>query len=229
MNVVAVIPARGGSKSLPKKNIRLLNGKPLLQYSIEYALDCKVISHVVVSTDSPEIAEIAQKAGAEVPFMRPSGYAQDDTRDYPVLRHALGALEKHYQNQIDAIALLRPTSPLRPPHLIEKAIGLLKTDPKGTSVRTVTQCEQHPFRMWQLQDGHMVGFEQRVYESYNIPRQHLPALYFQTGDLEMVTRNTLLGGSVSGNRVLPLILDPEDMVDIDHEADLHTAESRLQS
>lgn len=228
MNVVAVIPARGGSKSLPKKNIRLLNGKPLLQYSIEYALNCQEISHTVVSTDNKEIAEIAEKAGAEVPFIRPSEYAQDDTRDYPVMRHALEALETHYQKQIDAIALLRPTSPLRPPRLIEKALSLLKADPKGTSVRTVTKCDQHPFRMWHLQDGHMVGFEQRVYESYNIPRQHLPELYFQTGDLEMVTRSTLLGGSVSGNHVLPLILAPEDMIDIDHERDLQTAESRLQ-
>ena len=228
MNVVTVIPARGGSKSLPKKNIQPLNGKPLLQYSIEYSLQCPLVSRTVVSTDSREIADIAQKAGAEVPFIRPEKYAQDDTRDYPVMRHALETLEKRNHQRIDAIVLLRPTSPLRPPGLIEKAIQLLKTDPLATSVRTVTKCEQHPFRMWHIQDNCMVGYENGVYEPYNTPRQELPTLFFQTGDLEMVTRETLLAGSVSGIRVLPLVLHPDEMVDIDHEKDLVHAEQRLK-
>jgi CMP-N,N'-diacetyllegionaminic acid synthase len=228
MNVVTVIPARGGSKSLPKKNIQPLNGKPLIQYSIEYSLQCPSILHTVVSTDNPEIADIAKRAGAEVPFLRPEKYAQDDTRDYPVMRHALETLEKHHNQRIDAIALLRPTSPLRPPNLIEKAIHLLQTDPLATSVRTVTKCEQHPFRMWQMQDSCMVGYEKSVYEPYNIPRQELPTFLFQTGDLEMVTRETLLAGSVSGIRVLPIILHPDEMVDIDHKKDLTAAEQRLQ-
>ncbi|MGA1198372.1 MAG: cytidylyltransferase domain-containing protein [Candidatus Latescibacterota bacterium] len=228
MNVVTVIPARGGSKSLPKKNIHPLNGKPLIQYSIEYSLQCPLILHTVVSTDCQEIADIAKRTGAEVPFLRPLQYAQDDTRDYPVMRLALETLEKHYDQHIDAIALLRPTSPLRPPGLIEKAIHLLQKDPLATSVRTVTKCEQHPFRMWQMQDHYMIGYEKEIYEPFNIPRQELPTLLFQTGDLEMVTRETLLAGSVSGTRVLPIIMHPDEMMDIDHQKDLTSAEQRLQ-
>ena len=94
MKICAVIPARGGSKSIPRKNIRLLKSKPLIQYSIEYSLKCLLVTHTVVSTDSDEIAQIARDCGAEVPFMRPVELAQDDTQDYPVFRHALEVLEE---------------------------------------------------------------------------------------------------------------------------------------
>src|SRR3989338_6841167 len=97
MKIYTVIPARGGSKSIPKKNIRSLHGKTLVQYSIEYSLKCPLVAHTVVSTDSQEIADIAKAAGAEVPFLRPSEFAQDDTQDYPVFKHALEELEKIYK------------------------------------------------------------------------------------------------------------------------------------
>ena len=93
MNIYTVIPARGGSKSIPKKNIRLLRGNPLIQYSIEYSLKCSLVANTIVSTDSEEISEIACNSGAEVQFMRPIELAQDDTPDYPVIRHALDTLE----------------------------------------------------------------------------------------------------------------------------------------
>jgi len=228
MNIYTVIPARGGSKSIPKKNIQPLHGKPLIEYSIEYSLKCPLIAHTIVSTDLEEIAEIARSCGAEVPFIRPGDLAQDDTQDYPVFIHALNTLEELYNEQIDVIILLRPTSPLRPPLLIEKGISLLQRFSEASSVRSVTLSKQHPFRQWKIMEDYMVGYETGVFEPYNLPRQQLPHVYFQTGDLEIIRRQTLLNGSISGERILPLIIEPEEMVDIDHESDWHKAEERLQ-
>ena len=228
MNIYAVIPARGGSKSIPKKNIQLLHGKPLIEYSIEYSLKSSLIAHTVVSTDSEEIAEIARNCGAEVPFIRPGYLAQNDTQDHPVFRHALSTLEDLYSEQIDIVVLLRPTSPLRPPGLIEKGIALLQRFHEASSVRSVTPSSEHPFRQWKINGDYMVGYEKEIFEPYNLPRQQLPSVYFQTGDLEIIRRQTLLGGSISGERILPLIIKPEEMVDIDNMSDWHKAEEQLQ-
>lgn len=229
MNIVTVIPARGGSKSIKLKNIQELNGKPLLQYSVEYSLKCPLISKTIVSTDSELIAEVARKAGAEVPFIRPSELAEDLTQDFPVLRHALEELEEQYGKVIDVIVLLRPTSPLRPAGLIERAIGLLVKYPDATSVRAVVPASEHPYRVWKKDGNFITGFIESVPESYNLPRQLLPEAYFQSGDIEVVRRSTLLSGSVSGEKVLPLILDFDQMVDIDDPADLLEAEKKARN
>jgi N-acylneuraminate cytidylyltransferase len=218
MKIYTVIPARSGSKSIPKKNIRPLKGKPLLQYSVEYSLKCPLVSRTVVSTDSEEFAKIARNCGADVPFIRPAELAQDDTQDYPVMRHALDILESIYKEQIDLLVLLRPTSPFRPPRLIERAVELLR--------RAVTASTEHPYRQWVMQEPFMAGFVRDVNEPYNIPRQKLPKVLFQTGDLEMVTRQTLLGGSVSGKNVLPLYIAPDEMLDLDTFSDWEEAERR---
>ncbi|WP_130470849.1 cytidylyltransferase domain-containing protein [Candidatus Magnetaquicoccus inordinatus] len=229
MNIYTVIPARGGSKSIPMKNIRPLHGKPLLHYSIHYSLSCPLVKQTIVSTDSPQIAEIAQQEGAQVPFLRPAHLAEDLTQDFPVFQHALHELEKIYQEQIDLLVLLRPTSPLRPPGLIEQAVALLQQHPQATSVRSVAPTKEHPYRQWQEDGPFIRGVEEQVWEPYNLPRQLLPTRYFQTGDLEMVRRETLLAGSISGARVLPLIIAHEQMVDIDHESDLQNAERRIHN
>lgn len=228
LNIYTVIPARGGSKSIPKKNIQLLAGKPLIQFSIEYSLKCSLVANTVVSTDSPEISQIARKYGAEVPFLRPAELSQDATPDYPVISHALDMLECLNKEQIDAIVLLRPTSPLRPPGLIEHGVGLLERFPKATSIRSVALSREHPFRQWQIIGDYMVSYEKDAFEPYNIPRQKLPPAYFQTGDLEIIRRETLLEGSVSGKFIIPLIIDHEEMIDIDHEGDFQEAEERLR-
>ena len=113
MLIYSLIPARGGSKAVPHKNIRLLQGKPLIAHSIEISLKCPSIQRTFVSTDSEEIAKVARNAGAEVPFLRPSELAQDDTRDLPVFRHFLGWLEQNRVPLPDAIFQFRPTSPSR--------------------------------------------------------------------------------------------------------------------
>ena len=158
MKVLTIIPARGGSKSLPKKNILPLKGTPLLCHSVRYSLNSELVDTTIVSTDSQEIADIAGDCGASVPFIRPSEFAQDDIKDYPVVRHALNFFEA--KNQIfDYYILLRPTSPMRPPGLIERAIKIFEDNPNATSVRSVAKIEEHPYRAWKQQDdGSISGF-----------------------------------------------------------------------
>ena len=182
-----------------------------------------MVANTVVSTDSEEIAKIARNCGAEVPFIRPGELAQDDTPDYPVIRHALDTIEKLNDKKIDAIVLLRPTSPLRPSGLIERGIDLLSRLPEATSVRSVTISKEHPYRQWILSGKYMTGYETEVFEPYNLPRQKLPVAYFQTGDLEIVRRSTLLDGSVAGGKVVPLIIERSEMLDIDEPSDLKRA------
>jgi CMP-N,N'-diacetyllegionaminic acid synthase len=227
MNIVTVIPARGGSKSIPKKNIRHLNGKPLLAYSIEYSLKCELVDRTIVSTDSEEIGQIAKDYGAEVPFIRPSELATDDTPDYPVFRHALDFLENYIKDTIDIIILLRPTSPLRPEGLIERGLQLIKENPDFNSVRSVATTNEHPYRQWKQEGRFITGYEEIVHEPYNLERQKLPPVLFQTGDIEIISRQTLKDGSISGSKVLPLIINHEEMFDIDYEYDIKLAENRL--
>ncbi|MGJ0372647.1 acylneuraminate cytidylyltransferase family protein [Aliarcobacter cryaerophilus] len=227
LKVAVIIPARSGSKSLPKKNILPLNGKPMLCYSVAYGLKSEVVSKVVVSTDSEEFADVARSCGADVPFIRPAQYAQDNTRDYPVMRHALDYFES-IGEIYDIYVLLRPTSPLRPYGLIEKALDIITKNPTATSVRTVAQIKEHPYRAWKIKEnGSMSGFVTDVNESYNIPRQELPIIYFQTGDLEVIKRETLLQGSVSGDNIFPLVINYKDIVDIDDIDDLKKAKIKI--
>lgn len=224
MKIVVIIPARGGSKSLPKKNILQLKGRPLLCHSVDYSLKSKLVATTIVSTDSQEIADIAKNCGASVPFIRPDEFAQDDTRDYPVIRHALDFFEA--QGQIfDLYILLRPTSPMRPSGLIEKAVEILKNNVNATSVRSMARIKEHPYRAWkQHNDGSVSSFIDNEVEPYNIPRQELPKLYFQTGDIEVIRRETIINGSISGECVYPLIIKHEDMIDIDSRSDFNRAE-----
>jgi len=224
MKVVTIIPARGGSKSLPNKNILSLDGKPLLCYSVDYSLKSKVVTTTVVSTDSEKIADVAKSCGASVPFKRPDEFAQDDTRDYPVMRHALDFFEAQGQF-FDFYILLRPTSPMRPIGLIEKAIEILEGHPNASSVRSMAKIKEHPYRAWkQHNDGSISGFIDNEREPYNIPRQELPEVYFQTGDIEVIRRETIINGSISGDCVYPLIINHDDMIDIDSQSDFNKAE-----
>jgi CMP-N,N'-diacetyllegionaminic acid synthase len=229
MNIVTVIPARGGSKSIPRKNIIQLGGHPLIKYSIDYSIKCDLIARTIVSTDDEEIASISKLLGAEVPFIRPFNLAQDETPDFPVLLHALHEIESMSEDIIDVMVLLRPTSPLRPQGLIEKGISLLSDNPDATSVRAVAKTKEHPFRQWVKNNEYIDGFikDDVTHEPFNIPRQFLPDLYFQTGDIEIVRRKTIIDGSVSGSRVVPLFIDSEQVNDIDHIKDLKIAERKI--
>lgn len=226
---VVIIPARGGSKSIPRKNIQLINGRPMINFSIEYALNSFPSGNVIVSTDCPEIAEVARGAGAYVPFLRPKSLATDEAQDYGFMRHALDFLESKGR-VYEYFVLLRPTSPLRSSGLIEKAVEIMDGHLSATSARTVASCGEHPYRMWLRNEaGQIEGMVKDEVEPYNIPRQHLPEILFQTGDLEIVRRSTLLAGSVSGDCVFPIEISHEQMVDIDTWDDLARVEAKVQS
>ena len=219
-NIIALIPARSGSKGIPFKNILEFKGKPLLAHSIIYAKKSSLIQDVIVSTDSEEFVSISNEFGARAPFIRPNELSGDKVQDYPVVKHAVNFLEKETKNKIDYIALLRPTSPLRPPNLIEKAYQILKNNKLGTSVRSVVPVSQHTYRQWFLDGDKMISAQDNIFEPYNLPRQQLPQFYFQSGDIEFIKRSTLDQNTVSGDFILPLILENKDLYDIDTYEDL---------
>ncbi len=221
VNIIALIPARFGSKGIPKKNILDFRGKPLLAHSIIYAKKSSIVNDVIVSTDSEEFASISNKFGARTPFLRPSSLSGDTVQDYPVVNHAVNFLENENKCKIDFIALLRPTSPLRPSNLIEKAYKLIQNNKLATSVRSVVPTKQHCYRQWFREDDKLVPIINNIHEPYNLPRQRLPTSFFQSGDIEFIKRSVLLNNSVSGDYVLPLLLKSEDLYDIDTFEDLN--------
>ncbi|MCJ7715510.1 MAG: N-acylneuraminate cytidylyltransferase [Anaerolineales bacterium] len=231
VEVLALIPARGGSKGLPGKNIKSLGGYPLIGYSIAAALNAKLVCKTVVTTDSPEIAEKAREFGAEVPFLRPAEFAQDDTRDLPVFQHALKWFSDHENYRPDVIVQLRPTSPFRPPELIDEAIQTLIDNPDASSVRGVVPSKENPFKMWMIEpDGKMIPLlETEFKEPFNMPRQELPPSYWQTGHIDIIRAETILNGSMSGQEVYAHIIDPLYSVDLDNLQDWQRAEIRLKS
>ena len=226
--ILAVIPARGGSKSIPHKNSKLFAGHPLVAFSIAAARQSQAVNRVIVSTDDPEIAEIAQHYGAEVPFFRPPELAQDDTPDLPVFQHALRFLHKKEGYRPEIVVQLRPTSPLRPRELVNQAIEILKANSSLDSVRGVVPAGQNPYKMWTINDEGSLRpllAHADFAESYNSPRQALPATYWQTGHVDAIRTSIIVEkGSMSGSLIWPLLIDPQYTVDIDMEGDWRRAE-----
>ncbi len=227
IEVLALIPSRGGSKSIPRKNIRSFGGHPLLAYSVAAGLQANAVTRVIVSTDDEEMADVAREYGAEVPFMRPADLAQDGTLDLPVFIHALQWLEKEDGYRPEVVVQLRPTSPLRAPDCVDKAVALLLSSTEIDSVRGVVLSGQNPYKMWRIKDdGRMVpllhnGFE----EPFNMPRQKLPSTYWQTGHIDVIRMTTIVDKkSMSGEVIFPLLIDPRYVVDIDTLRDWERAE-----
>ena len=206
----------------------MLNGLPLLAHSIKYSNQCKLVDYTFVSTDSEEYAKISIEHGAQVPFLRPFRYAKKLSQDYEFLLHSLTNLEKFLDKKIDYLVLLRPTSPLRPSGLIE-GLKLMNDFPNGSSVRSVKISNEHPFRSWQKKGKYIFSYMSNIVEPYNLPRQKLPNAYYQTGDIEIIKRKTILSGSASGNKVIPLIIKDEDMFDIDTEEDFEEVKNKIES
>ena len=219
--VLAIIPARGGSKGIPHKNIKLFAGYPLIAYSIAAGLQSELTTRVIVSTDDEEIAEIARKWGAETPFLRPAEFAADNTLDLPVFQHALSWLKEHENYVPDIVLQLRPTSPARPRTLVDEAVKLLMAHPEADSVRGVVPADENPHKMWRVdpKTGLMNGLLKvdGIDEPYNAPRQKLPPVYWQTGHIDAIRpeRTFMAGDSMSGKNILPLFLDPAFTIDID--------------
>lgn len=180
MRILAVVPARGGSKGLPGKNIRPLLGKPLIAWSIEQGLSCRYVNEVIVSTDSEEIAKIATQYGAEVPFLRPSNLALDSTPTSDVLIHLIEEMEKK-GNIYDYLLLLEPTSPLREVSDLDAAVTRLINSPQASSIVGVSKVEaQHPEFCIKINDE---GFIRSKNNFKVLRRQEIDELYFYEGSL----------------------------------------------
>ena len=231
---IALIPERGASKSIPRKNNIDFAGYPLITYSIAAGLAAETVTRVIVSTDDLEIAEISRKYGAEAPFLRPAKFSQDHTPDLPVFLHALKWLDKNEGYQPDIVVQLRPTSPFRRVRHIDDAVYRLIERPEADAVRTVCVPFQNPFKMWRIgSDGLMIPLGTELgfpVEPFNQPRQVLPEVFWQTGYVDAVWTDTiLLKNSMTGDAILPLIIDPSEWVDIDSPDDWRRAERLIQS
>jgi YrbI family 3-deoxy-D-manno-octulosonate 8-phosphate phosphatase len=226
--ILALIPARGGSKSIPRKNICPFAGHPLIAYSIAAGLQAQAVTRVIVSTDDEEIASVARQYGAETPFLRPAEFAQDNTTDLPVFEHTLGWLAEYEAYRPEIVVQLRPTSPIRPPDCVDSAVSLLLEHPEADSVRGVVPSGQNPHKMWRIGvDGRMTPLltVEGLAEPYNAPRQVLPPTYWQTGHIDAIRVATIYTKkSLSGEVILPLLLDPKYTIDIDTLNDWRRAE-----
>lgn len=225
--VLAVIPARGGSKSIPRKNVRPFAGHPLLAYSIAAARQAACVTRSVLSTEDEEIAAIGRAYGAEVPFLRPVELAQDHTQDLPVFEHVLRRLADQEGYRPDVVVQLRPTSPVRPAGLVDRAVSLLLQHPEADSVRGVVPSGQNPYKMWRLEStGRMTPLlTDGLSEPYNMPRQELPPTFWQTGHIDAIRPRAILEQhSMSGKIILGLPIDARFTVDIDTPRDWERAE-----
>ena len=224
--VLGLIPARGGSKGVPGKNVRLLAGRPLVAYAAAAARESGVVDRVVLSTDDVEIAEAGRAAGIEVPFMRPAELAADDTPMLDVIQHALRELASRGE-QPEIVVLLQPTSPLRRPEHIRAAVTLLR-DSGADSVVTVVEIPRHlsPDYVMRIDAGRLVPF---LPEGARVARrQDARAAYSRDGTVYACWRRTLEQfGTIYGENVRPLLVDAADSLSIDTPADWAAAERVL--
>jgi CMP-N-acetylneuraminic acid synthetase len=224
--VLAIVPARGGSKGVPGKNVRKLAGRTLLDYAALAARDSGVIDRIVLSTDSDEIADAGRRAGMEVPFMRPAALAQDDTPMLPVIEHAIESLAAEGWTS-DVIVLLQPTSPLRRPSHVRDAVKMLQ-DSQADSVVTVTEVPRHlsPDYVMRLDDGVLRPFLDNGARVTR--RQDARPAYSREGTVYAFWQTTLERfGNIYGERCQPLMIDAADSLSIDSPADWAEAERRL--
>jgi len=223
MRILAIIPARGGSKGIPRKNLLDVNGLPLVAHSVRHALAADVIDRVVVSTDDEEIRAVAVAYGAEVPFLRPTEIAQDQTLDLPVFEHALRFLDDTEGYRPDLVVHLRPTAPVRRPEWIDQAVLLLANDPEADSVRSVSPPDKHPYRIFRIgSDGYLDSIMKHEHPvPYLLRRQELPAMYYYNCVIDVTRPRTIFGKrSMTGDRMLPFVMSADESFDIDSPRDL---------
>jgi len=226
MRVLGIIPARGGSQGVPRKNLKKLNGIPLIKYTIDAALNSN-LSEVVVSTEDEEIASFALLCGCKVPFVRPSDLASDTARSIDVAIHALNAMEEITNTRFDAIMLLQPTTPFRGSQDINAALELIAQDEMASSVISVVDVKaHHPARMKYIENGVLIDPDFcEKYENQN--RQELQPMYIRNGAVYLTKRETILSSSFKGSKSLALIMPEERSVNIDTMSDFELAEWTL--
>jgi CMP-N-acetylneuraminic acid synthetase len=223
MNVLGVIPARGGSKGIPTKNLAPICGRPLLAYTADAVKESKTLTRAIVSTDDQRIADCARSLGLEVPFMRPSSLAADDAPMLPVLQHAIDAM-RATGFEADIVVLLQPTSPLRRGEHIDAAVDCLQRM-RGDSVVSVVEVPHqfNPTSVMRLDDGLLRPFLETPAATR---RQDKPRVYARNGPAVLAVHARVLeSGSLYGDHAWPLIMTAEESLDIDTPWDLRLAES----
>jgi len=227
VTIVGLIPARGGSKGIPRKNIKLLAGKPLIAWTIEAARSCSALSRVIVSTDDQEIADVALQWGAEVPFLRPAELAGDKSSALDVVLHVLDRLEEHDAAVPEYLLLLQPTSPFRTKQDIEAAIGLAAMR-KVDGVVSVCEASPHPLLCQRIrEDGRLADYMSADRESRR--RQDLPAAYQLNGAIYLNHAQSLRQERTFRPKdTLPYLMPPERSLDLDTLWDWHLAELILR-
>ena len=226
-NIVALIPARAGSKRVPDKNIRRLAGHPLIAYSIAAALQSKIFKAVIVSTDSNRYADIARHYGAEVPFLRPAKIAGDTSPDIDWVTYTLDHLRKDGQ-EFDCFSILRPTSPFRLPGTIQRAWDEFLAQEGVDSLRAVEKCQQHPGKMWIVRGNRMMpllsmGPAEQPWHSSQYPS--LPEVYVQNASLEIAkTRVIFKEKTIAGNVLMPFFTKNYEGFDVNSDYDWNLAE-----
>ena len=230
-SIVALIPARSGSKRLPEKNIRLLAGHPLMAYTISAALQSGIFSSVIVSTDSEQYADIAVHYGAEVPFLRPPEMAGELSPDIEWLEYTLNRLRDE-SRVYDCFSILRPTSPFRQPETIRRAWHEFLAEDGIDSLRAVEKCKQHPGKMWVVRGNRMVPLlplspaEQPWHSSQY---QSLPVVYVQNASLEIAwSRVVFHGRTIAGDVVMPFFTQNYEGGDINSEYDWKLSEDMIE-
>lgn len=216
-NIIAIVPARGGSKRIPKKNIRKVCGKPLIFYSIRVAQLVQEVKSLFISTEDEEIAKIGSSLGA-IYLPRPDHLSEDHITNFQVMQHAVSFIEETYKYEVDLLMLLQPTSPFRTPTMLKKAIKMIIDAPEDDSLITVRETRK---TFGQIADGHWVASHDLPHRLSNSKLQ-----YVLTGDVLILrTKNTLQKGVFLGKRIRPMVLDQEHVdIDIDYPQDLYLAE-----
>ena len=231
--ILAVVPARGGSKGIPQKNLRHVGGKSLVARAVAAARGAELVSRVVGSTDDDEIAEALRAAGAEVPRLRPAELAADDTPDVPVFLHVLEALETEGYRP-DIVVNVRPTAPLRTSGDIDAALQTLLSSPEARSVKCVSEVSDHPYKMWTLDDDGLLqpllpAWRARFGGNPDVPRQLLPAVYRSSGAVDAVWVSALKETSMfHPGPVVGYVLEHSLDIDIDDLEDLDAAARLLE-
>jgi CMP-N,N'-diacetyllegionaminic acid synthase len=232
MKVLAIIPARSGSKSIRDKNLSLWRGQSLLAHSIIHGLAAQTVDRVLVSTDSEAYAEIAKSLGADVPFLRPAEFSGDHSTDLEVFQHALSWLAENEGYRPDICVHLRPTYPSRAAALIDKMVGHLAAHPDLDAVRTVVPVVETPYKTWfRDPDGNLspvVQFGDK--ESWNIPRQQLPVAYWQNACIDVVRTSVILEkNSMTGRRIYGYVMPEAERFDIDTPGDLARLDEKTRT
>lgn len=225
MNIIALIPARGGSKGIPKKNLQDLCGKPLIARTIQEAKKCLFFDKIIVSTDDLEIAEVSKKFGAEVPFLRPNKIAKDDSPTIDTIFHALNYFEKK-NCHVDVLVLLQPTSPLRTSEDITMALNLF-IENNIDSVISVSELIHSPYWSLKIENKFLKANFGDKY--LNLRRQDLPELFLPNGAIYISSNeNIQKNKGFFGRRTMPYIMPNERSIDIDNIIDLKLAEILLR-